>query len=519
MSNAKAYSYLRFSTPEQIRGDSVRRQSDAAEAYAARHNLELDGSLRFEDRGISGFTGANVRQGALGQFLRAVDDGIVTPGSFLLVENLDRMSRASPWEAMPIFQQIINAGITIVTLQDDRVWSRAEMQENPFRIFESLMVMIRANEESTTKSRRLGQAWQQKRRVAEESNVPMTAIAPAWLRLDRERQTYEVIQERAEIVCRIFAMTLDGVGQHQIAETFNRENIQPFGRAKFWHRSYIKKILENPAVVGTFTPHLLDRLQSVKRRIPQKPIPGYFPAIVHESVYQDVQAQRLGSQRPTRQGGKHPIASIFAGLARCPLCGSTMTRVWKGRKGGKPKLVCTKAKTGAGCAYHGVDIEQAERALVESASWLEAHAPGGDDGLDAHIDEHRTSLEVIQEHIGNLMHAIATGASGTTINAKLFDLEMAKEQLERQLTDLEDAQSTRKGKLVERRLSDLHDALTLRPFADWKAEDRQLANACMRQVLSSVTVDFRTGYLEVMWKHGGTSSVLYAFPSTRDGDL
>jgi|GEM_PF-5511149 len=30
----KAYSYIRFSTPEQLKGDSLRRQKEASEQYA-----------------------------------------------------------------------------------------------------------------------------------------------------------------------------------------------------------------------------------------------------------------------------------------------------------------------------------------------------------------------------------------------------------------------------------------------------------------------------------------------------
>jgi DNA invertase Pin-like site-specific DNA recombinase len=33
----KAYSYIRFSTPEQAAGDSLRRQTAKAREYAARH--------------------------------------------------------------------------------------------------------------------------------------------------------------------------------------------------------------------------------------------------------------------------------------------------------------------------------------------------------------------------------------------------------------------------------------------------------------------------------------------------
>ena len=41
----KAYSYLRFSTPEQREGDSFRRQSSMATNYAARKGLDLDTGL------------------------------------------------------------------------------------------------------------------------------------------------------------------------------------------------------------------------------------------------------------------------------------------------------------------------------------------------------------------------------------------------------------------------------------------------------------------------------------------
>ena len=52
---AKAYSYLRFSTPDQMRGDSFRRQTDAAREYAELNGLDLDGELSFRDLGGSAY--------------------------------------------------------------------------------------------------------------------------------------------------------------------------------------------------------------------------------------------------------------------------------------------------------------------------------------------------------------------------------------------------------------------------------------------------------------------------------
>ena len=62
---AKAYSYIRFSTPEQSKGDSLRRQEEDAIEYAAEHGLELDTTLNLRDQGLSAFTGENVTAAAL----------------------------------------------------------------------------------------------------------------------------------------------------------------------------------------------------------------------------------------------------------------------------------------------------------------------------------------------------------------------------------------------------------------------------------------------------------------------
>jgi Resolvase, N terminal domain len=86
----RAYSYIRFSTPQQAKGDSHRRQADKAARYAAEHGLVLDAELNLTDLGVSAYRGKNAKTGALGVFLRAVEDGTVPRGSFLLIENIDR---------------------------------------------------------------------------------------------------------------------------------------------------------------------------------------------------------------------------------------------------------------------------------------------------------------------------------------------------------------------------------------------------------------------------------------------
>src|SRR4051812_13678710 len=90
-----AYSYLRFSDQEQAHGDSVRRQTKLRDAWIQRNNCTLDTTLRV-DAGVSGYGGLNRTDAdkyGLADFLRRIERGEVPRGSYLIVENLDRLSR------------------------------------------------------------------------------------------------------------------------------------------------------------------------------------------------------------------------------------------------------------------------------------------------------------------------------------------------------------------------------------------------------------------------------------------
>ena len=111
MPTPTAYSYRRFSSLEQSKGDSLRRQTELSEQYAIEHNLVLDDSLSLLDAGVSAYRGANSTEGALSRFIEAVKDGRVASGSWLLVESLDRLSRNTVDNALALFLQLLQSGI------------------------------------------------------------------------------------------------------------------------------------------------------------------------------------------------------------------------------------------------------------------------------------------------------------------------------------------------------------------------------------------------------------------------
>src|SRR5689334_20471961 len=208
-----AYSYVRFSTPEQAKGDSERRQIEEARAYAVSHDLTFDESLTYADKGVSAYHGGNRKGGDLGLFLAAVECGAVAKGSFLLVESVDRISRQAPWDAIDTLKDIVNAGVTLVTLTDRRRYGLKELRTDPMALVYLTVLLMRAHEESKMKSVRVGAAWGNKRKRAREQGHKLTKVAPAWIEVRgelHEQRTTHLIPDRAKVIRSIFADYLAG---------------------------------------------------------------------------------------------------------------------------------------------------------------------------------------------------------------------------------------------------------------------------------------------------------------------
>lgn len=313
-----AYSYKRVSSKRQVQGHGPDRQQDAAEEYAALHGLVLDDT--YHDLGRSAYHSKHLETGALGAFLEEVSAGRIQRGSYLLVENLDRLSRDKVRKAMPVFLEIINAGIKIVTLLDNppQVYSAEKIDEdNGMSLFGSMMVMVRAHDESKSKGKRVKQAWDKKR----DSGSPMTAICPKWLRLSEDRTKYIKIPEKVETVQRIFKMSLeDGYGVHAITKLFNGTGVACIGDAKNWEASAVARILHNKAVIGTMV--------SPRTGIES---PNYYPPIIDVKDFERTQSQiKVRANQGQGRKGQN-VANLFSGMCRCGLCGSRMRFTTKGQ--------------------------------------------------------------------------------------------------------------------------------------------------------------------------------------------
>lgn len=330
----KAYSYVRISSDAQVKGDGFRRQIEKSRKYAEKHGLDLDESLLKSGKAESAFKGLNATTGSLGRFLTAIEDGVVEKGSYLLVESLDRLSRQETMKSLALFMRIMEAGLVVVTLIDEKEY-RIETATDA-DLFMMIGIMSRAHDESKTKSVRSGDNWAQKRRTIADKKL--TAMAPAWLKLAADGKSFAVVEERAVIVRRIFDEATSGIGMFTITKRLNEERVPTFGQSRGWHQSYINKILCNRAVFGEFQPHhTVDG-----ERVPfGDPILDYYPVIVDQETFFLAQGERH-KRRVSGRGRKGPaVTNLFTGLVHCAYCDSRMHFENKGDgpKGGT-YLVC-----------------------------------------------------------------------------------------------------------------------------------------------------------------------------------
>jgi DNA invertase Pin-like site-specific DNA recombinase len=304
---ATAYSYVRFSTPDQARGDSLRRQTEAPAEWCLRNHAHLDTTTTFRDLGKSAFTGrhrTNPDRHALAAFLRLVEAGKVSRGSYLIIENLDRLSREEVVPATHLLTGILVAGVRVVQL------APAELvltdKSDPFDVMRAVMELSRGHGESAIKSDRVGKAWAKKRELAREHGQLLTHRLPAWVE-ERDGKLL-LIPDRAAVVRRIFQMSTGGYGLVAIVKRLTAEGVPAFGTAGHWGRSYVGNILKDRRALGELQPRRRDGTAD------GPPIPSYFPAVVGEAEWWSARAG--AAQRRKKRGRIGSHVNVFAGLLR-----------------------------------------------------------------------------------------------------------------------------------------------------------------------------------------------------------
>jgi DNA invertase Pin-like site-specific DNA recombinase len=421
-----AFSYIRFSTPEQSAGDSLRRQTEDAAAWCQAHSAHLDETTTLHDLGKSAFTGArrkNPDRHALAAFLKLVESGRVRKGSYLIVENLDRLTREDIQPALLLVLNLLQAGVRIVQLKP--VEMVFDDKSDTLPVMMMIIELSRGHSESAMKKERNGAKWQEKLAHARAGKAQpprkkdgrvtraLTAQLPGWVE-DRGGKLH-LIPERAAIVQRLFALSAAGYGLRRIVRKFTDEGVPAWGTSRVWSVAYLALVLKDRRALGEHQP------RTAGHKPDGPPIPGYFPAAVSEREWD---AARAGAaQRRHRPGRTGQHVNVFAGLVRNARDGDSYFLVHRSRKeSGRAILVNTRAREGTAPTFT-FPFATFERGLLSKLREIDPHEIlNGDHGPDATLALSARKAQ-LETSIGALVADMDAHGESPTLMKRVRDKE------------------------------------------------------------------------------------------------
>ena len=306
-----AYSYIRFSSKKQEVGDSLRRQMALSEKYCADHGWELS-EKSYRDLGISAFK-LGAKRASLEDMLTAVQQGHIQRGSVIIIEQIDRLSRAGIAHTQDVIKSILRFGVEIVSIEDNLHLTSASLNDLA-SVMQIALAADLAHRESAKKSERLLQAKGAQRAQAAQGK-PINKRLPLWL--ERTETGYALDAERAAIVRTMIDMRLRGNGYHNICKHLTAINALP-DRAKSWTQPTIRNILANPALYGAYAAGITQPDRTV---LITQITENYYPALITKDVFNQLQGLK---QKPGKRGTAEIYSNPLRGVAKCAVCGSAL---------------------------------------------------------------------------------------------------------------------------------------------------------------------------------------------------
>lgn len=386
----------------------------------------------FFDRGVSGFKGRHRRKGRLADLIATARQGKIEPGTALIVENLDRLSRETINVALQQFLELINEHkFEIHTLSDGRIYNSQNLDLGNLVI--SIVSMGRAHDESSNKSKRIAFSWKSIRNSGRASSKPgkkPMGRHPSWLEWTEGK--WNIIEERASVIRYIFEELVlkRRLGRYEIARTLIEEGALYWGKNSGWSAMGVKRYMTNPALIGVLAPD--------KSSDPDaKPVPNYYPAIIDQSDYESAQclidARRSPGGRPRKE---HELA-ILTGL--CFVEGKPLHRGYATQPSGKSQITYAYVDGESRNRYYGM-ADKVEQVIVEGILLISASEIQIGNSKVSELRDRRSALVekrmLFERAVLNYAQAIGTD-TGETVIEILKELNLAKRNRDELTRDID----------------------------------------------------------------------------------
>lgn len=310
-----AISYQRISSAKQIDGTGIDRQDKAAKRWAADNGYTLL-TGDWVDSGLSGWTGENRTVGALGRIIDGLRSGHIPPGTVLLIEQWDRLSREHRKKATRLIEDLLDDGLSIVTLNDGQVWSASEYDDDISLPIRLMLSLEQAHKFSENLSRRITAAWVSNTEKVKAGTRLRSKAIPRWLKLigSLDDGHFEVIPEVAATVTEVFSRFAEGEPSNAIANDLrNREVPLISGRHSQWRSGNIRRIVSSKAPYGILE---LGKGRKNERVLTGEVVHDYFPRIVDEETQRRVlfRLNKPSASGPIKGQTHRPTKAILTGL-------------------------------------------------------------------------------------------------------------------------------------------------------------------------------------------------------------
>ncbi len=251
---------------------------------------------------------------------------------------------------------------------------------------------------------------------------------------DEGKGAYEVDEEKAVIVRRIFALAAGGTPLRGIATILDSEGILTANGAARWNHSVIRTMLRHRAYAGVAVGNSTTakkvggkQIRDVRPESEHIILPeGTIPALVSREMSEAVEARLARNRAEATRNNRNPEAFLLrAGFVLCGYCGKPIRAVW------------TKdCPTQAARSYYSCDPNSAPHlncpAFAMSAKKL-------DTAVWTKVKTIITRPEVIAEEVAKLRTNDPTDADLTAIERAISEIDRKRTNLSRSLEMIDDA--------------------------------------------------------------------------------
>ncbi len=440
----RAALYLRVSTEDQKKNYSFRFQERDCRAL-----IEELGMILNDEKHIvkDAYTGMDWRERP--ELTHILEMAKRQEFDILVMWKLDRFARKGIHQSI-IREELKYHGVSILTLDPDE---HADDESPLGEVIRSIYGFVAETERNNILQRSI----EGKRSRAMEGRLLGNAYplyGYKWLSdKPKERDTYVINPEEAEVVRNVYKWYLEGMTLRGIAMRLNEIGVKTrkakmlaegkkvgkrCGDNPIWQASTVLSMLTHPFYIGNASMFRRKRLEKAPGRkyypvefrqeneciqMPE----GVVPQIIDEKTFESVQTRLTINKRNSPRNNPDPQAALLrAGLAKCGYCGGNVT-IKRGRGQRKGPNGEIKDRIDYRCSRGGSGLGRCrdffERAYaVDEAAWSNAL-------------EIINNPSLVDEKINALRSKDPTQEHRTRYTAKIAEIEQKQKRLRDKLED------------------------------------------------------------------------------------